>query len=107
MLTIVRRSAAQMFFSAGFFPAQHLKRFRAAAQAITALFVCLPLANAVVIRGTVTDPLGAVVVGARVQLIQGKSNAAVVFFKQKTAYEIRSTGDGRFVLLTSAATFTP
>jgi iron complex outermembrane receptor protein/vitamin B12 transporter len=46
-------------------------------------------------------------VGARVQLIQGKSNAAVAVTGDDGTYEIRSTAEGRFVLLTSAATFTP
>jgi vitamin B12 transporter len=106
MLTIVRRAAAQMFLSAGHFPAQSSKRFRSAILAVMVLFALLPLANAVVIRGTVTDPLGAVVVGARVQLIQGQSNAAVGVTGDDGTYEIRSTAAGRFVLLTSAATFT-
>jgi vitamin B12 transporter len=107
MLTIVRRAAAQMFFSAGIFPVQSLKRSRAAFVAAITVFALLPTANAVVIRGTVTDPLGAVVVGARVQLIQGQSNAAVAVTGDDGTYEIRSTAGGRFVLLTSAATFTP
>jgi vitamin B12 transporter len=64
-------------------------------------------ANAVVVRGTVTDPLGAVVPGARVQLIQGKQVAAVAVSGPDGTYEIRSTAPGRFVLLTSARTFTP
>lgn len=62
--------------------------------------------RAVVIRGTVTDPLGAAVPGARVQLIQGKSVAGSAVSGPDGSFEIRSTGSGRFVLLTSAATFT-
>ena len=64
-------------------------------------------ANAVVVRGTVTDPLGAAVAGARVQLIQGKQVAAVAVSGLDGTFEIRSTAPGRFVLLTSARTFTP
>jgi vitamin B12 transporter len=64
-------------------------------------------AHAVVVRGTVTDPLGAAVAGARVQLIQGQQVAAVAVSGPDGSYEIRSTSPGRFVLLTSAATFTP
>ena len=47
--------------------------------AILALLLCLltTTAHAVIVRGTVTDPLGAVVVGARVQLVQGKQVIAV------------------------------
>ena len=64
-------------------------------------------ANAVVVRGTVTDPLGAVVVGARVQLVQGTSVIAFARSDVDGSFEIRSTARGRFRLLTSAATFTP
>ena len=64
-------------------------------------------AHAVIVRGTVTDPLGAAVAGARVQLIQGKQVAAVAVSGPDGTFEIRSTAPGRFVLLTSAATFTP
>ena len=64
-------------------------------------------AHAVVVRGTVTDPLGATVAGARVQLIHGKQVAAVAVTAADGTYEIRSTAPGRFVLLTYARTFNP
>jgi vitamin B12 transporter len=64
-------------------------------------------AHAVIVRGTVTDPLGAVVVGAKVQLVQGQAAIAVSTTDATGAFEIRSTESGRFILLTSAATFTP
>ncbi len=64
-------------------------------------------AHAVVVRGTVTDPLGAVVIGARVQLVQGTSVIAFSRSQVDGTFEIRSTAKGRFRLLTSAATFTP
>jgi iron complex outermembrane receptor protein/vitamin B12 transporter len=64
-------------------------------------------ARAVIVRGTVTDPLGAAVAGARVQLIQGQSVAGFAFTNPDGSFEIRSTAAGRFLLLTSAATFTP
>lgn len=63
--------------------------------------------EAVIVRGTVTDPLGAAVAGARVQLIQGKNVAGSGLSASDGSFEIRSTGSGRFLLLTSAATFTP
>ena len=70
--------------------------------------VAAPLvAHAVVVRGTVTDPLGAVVAGARVRLIQGTEAVAFGISSPDGTYEIRSTAKGRFRLLTSAATFTP
>ncbi|HEX2916898.1 MAG TPA: carboxypeptidase-like regulatory domain-containing protein, partial [Edaphobacter sp.] len=72
-----------------------------------ALFLFATVASrAVVIRGAVTDPLGAAVPGARVQLIQGKSVAGSAVSGPDGSFEIRSTGSGRFVLLTSAANFT-
>jgi len=64
-------------------------------------------ARAVVVRGVVTDPLGRPVAGARVQLIQGTKAVAIGIAGADGAYEIRSTEAGRFVLLTSSATFYP
>ena len=64
-------------------------------------------AHAVVVRGTVTDPLGAVIIGARVQLVQGTSVVAFSRSQVDGTFEIRSSAKGRFRLLTSAATFTP
>ncbi len=66
-----------------------------------------PPARAVVVRGTVTDPLGRPVPGARIQLIQGQKSIAVGLSGVDGSYEIRSTQAGRFVLLTSAPTFYP
>jgi iron complex outermembrane receptor protein/vitamin B12 transporter len=64
-------------------------------------------AGAVVVRGVVTDGLGRPVVGARVQLIQGPKAIAIGVAGVDGSYEIRSTEAGRFVLLSSAATFYP
>src|SRR5665213_1993496 len=71
------------------------------------LILAVPGARAVIVRGTVTDPLGAAVAGARVQLIQGKSAIAASLTGADGSFEIRSTAPGRFLLLTSARTFTP
>lgn len=71
------------------------------------LSFAVPCARAVIVRGTVTDPLGAAVAGARVQLIQGKSAIAASLTGPDGSFEIRSTAPGRFLLLTSARTFTP
>ena len=76
-------------------------------QAVLAALLFAVPAHAVIVKGIVTDPLGAVVPGARVQLVKGK---AVVAFSNAGAdgsFEIRSAESGRFLLLTSAATFTP
>jgi iron complex outermembrane receptor protein/vitamin B12 transporter len=64
-------------------------------------------AHAVIVRGTVTDPLGAALPGARVQLMQGKTVAGFALADPDGSFEIRSTASGRFFLLTSAPTFTP
>lgn len=80
-------------------------RMLAALAAILTLAV--PGARAVIVRGTVTDPLGAAVAGARVQLIQGKSAIAASLTGIDGSFEIRSTAPGRFLLLTSARSFTP
>lgn len=62
--------------------------------------------QAVIVRGTVTDPLGATIQGARVQLIQDKRVAGSAVSGSDGSFEIRSTASGRFLLLTSAPTFT-
>ena len=64
-------------------------------------------AKAVVVRGTVTTPFGIPIGNARVQLIQGKGVAAFAFTQMDGTYEIRSAAAGRFLLLTSAAPYTP
>lgn len=75
--------------------------------ALALLSIAATFAHAVVVRGTVTDPLGAVVPGARVQLIQGTSVAAMTTAGPDGSFELRSTSSGRFILLTSGAGFTP
>ena len=71
------------------------------------LLISVPPARAVVVRGVVSDSLGLPVPSARVQLIQGQKAVAIAFADTDGSYEIRSTQAGRFVLLTSAATFSP
>jgi vitamin B12 transporter len=64
-------------------------------------------AHAVIVRGRVTDPLGAAVVNARVELVQGTAAVAYARTGLDGSFEIRSTAPGRFRLLTTAATFSP
>ncbi len=90
-------SAASLFFRAGFRYAAFLSTF----------VLAVGSARAVVVRGTVTDRLGAAITNARVELIQGKQVIAVGVTGADGSYEIRSTAPGRFVLLTSAPTFAP
>ncbi len=75
--------------------------------ALAALVLSAVSAHSVVVRGTVTDILGAPVPGARVQLIQGKQTASFAVAGSDGSFEIRSGDSGRFLLLTSARTFAP
>jgi vitamin B12 transporter len=74
---------------------------------LSQILIAPPLAHAVIVHGVVTDALGKPVPGARVQLIQGQSVVAAGLSGIDGTYEIRSTVGGRFVLLTSSATFYP
>jgi iron complex outermembrane receptor protein/vitamin B12 transporter len=84
-----------------------ITKFCAEIYTLATMFFLATSAHAVIVRGTVTDPLGAVVIGARVQLIQGQQAIALGVTNIDGVFEIRSTAKGRFRLLTSAATFTP
>ncbi|HEY8996458.1 MAG TPA: TonB-dependent receptor plug domain-containing protein [Edaphobacter sp.] len=61
--------------------------------------------QAVIVRGKVTDPLGAAVPGAHVQLMQNGSVAGTATAGADGTFEIRSAESGRFRLVTAAATF--
>jgi vitamin B12 transporter len=104
MSTPVRRSAASLVL-------QSLSNIfidlRVRHLAFLSLIVLTLSAKAIVVRGTVTDPLGAPILGARVQLIQGPNVAAFSITGPEGTFEIRSATAGRFLLLTSAPTFTP
>jgi vitamin B12 transporter len=75
--------------------------------ALLLLAIITTPAHAVIVRGTVTDPLGAVIPNARVQLIQGTSVAGHAIANSDGTYEIKAAASGRFVLLTSAPGFSP
>jgi vitamin B12 transporter len=94
-----------MFVSTGRSSASHVLRALFTFAAFL-LLASLP-SSAVVVRGVVTDPLGRPIVGARVQLIQGPKAVSVAITGPDGAYEIRFADAGRFVLLTSAASFYP
>ncbi len=60
----------------------------------------MPLwARAVIVRGKVTSPLGEPLPGARIQLIQGQRSVADAIAGTDGSYEIRTSLDGRFLLL--------
>ena len=73
---------------------------------VAAILLTLP-AHAVIVRGTVTTPFGVPLGNARVELIEGKKAIAYAISQPDGSYEIRSTSNGRFVLLTAAAPYTP
>jgi vitamin B12 transporter len=74
---------------------------------VAAIFLLALPARAVIVRGTVTSPLGLPLGNARLQLIQGTSVVAFTFTLMDGTYEIRSSTRGHFVLLTSASPYTP
>ena len=77
-----------------------LSRRRHAARLAAILAAAVPAAHAIVVRGTVTSPLGTPIPGSRVQLIQGRQSVAIAITAADGTFEIRSTLSGRFVLLT-------
>ncbi|RXH55998.1 TonB-dependent receptor [Granulicella sibirica] len=77
-------------------PSRRLHAVRLAA----VLAAAVPAAHAIVVRGTVSSPLGTPIPGSRVQLIQGRRSVAIAITAADGTFEIRSTLSGRFVLLT-------
>jgi iron complex outermembrane receptor protein/vitamin B12 transporter len=60
-----------------------------------------------VVRGRVTDALGAPVAGGRVQLIERGKVIAIAYAGVDGSYELRTADGGRFTLLGSAPKFLP
>jgi iron complex outermembrane receptor protein/vitamin B12 transporter len=76
--------------------------------AITFLgFLISTCAQAVVVRGRVTDALGKPVPRGMVRLVEGGKVVAIAYAESDGSYEIRSSDSGRFTLLGSAAGFLP
>ena len=82
-------------------------RARVQAALLTLLATSTVSAHAVVVRGSVRDPLGRGIPLARVQLIKGTQAVATTVTAPDGTYEIRSTEDGRFLLIASATDFSP
>jgi len=70
-------------------------------------FLVSTCAQAVVIRGRVTDALGKPLPGGMVRLVQGGKTVAFAYADSTGSFEIRSSDSGRFTLLGSAAGFLP
>jgi vitamin B12 transporter len=98
-----------MFTSLGRSAVSRLIRARIARRvALTLLgFLITTCAQAVVIRGRLTDALGKAVPGGMVRLVQGGKAVGFAYAETDGSYEIRSADSGRFTLLGSAAGFLP
>ena len=70
-------------------------------------FLISTCAQAVVIRGRLTDALGKPVPRGMVRLVQGGKTVAFAYAETDGSFEIRSSDSGRFTLLGSAAGFLP
>lgn len=81
---------------------------RRAVAPLCAVAVCAltsTVAHAVVVRGIVRDPLGRPISVAHVRLVKGQQVVASTVTLPDGSFEIRSTEDGRFLLLADAPTF--
>ena len=65
----------------------------------------LPLTEAAIVHGTVTDPLGLPVIHASVVLVQNGQILALALTRTDGSYQISSSASGRFYVLTSASNF--
>lgn len=99
MFHALRRIAASQFFRG--------MRLRSAALSILPAVLLTSTASAVVVRGRVTDALGAPLPGAHVALTEDGKSVAFAYADAEGNYEIRYAGDGRFRLLSEAATYLP
>jgi vitamin B12 transporter len=70
-------------------------------------FIASTCAQAVVVRGHVTDALSKPVPGGMVRLVEGGKVVAIAYAGSDGSYEIRSSDAGRFTLLGSAPGFLP
>lgn len=64
-------------------------------------------AEAVVIRGRLTDALGKPLSGGQVRLVEGSKVVAMAYAGSDGTYELRTSDSGRFTLLGSARGFLP
>ena len=72
---------------------------------ISLLLTSSPLVQAAVVRGTVTDTLGAPIARANVALLKNGSIIAQAVTQPDGAYQLTTSASGRFYVLVSAGTF--
>jgi vitamin B12 transporter len=70
-------------------------------------FLLSTSAEAVIVRGHVTDSLGKPLPGGMVRLVEGGKVVAIAYADQYGSYELRSSDAGRFTLLGSSRGFLP
>ena len=83
-----------------------LSRHRLLLFCVLSLLVVVP-SDAATIRGTVTDPLGAVVANAQVQLFSGNQVIADAVTGPDGKYRLETSQSGRFYVRAAAASFAP
>src|SRR5665213_1902394 len=69
------------------------------------LVLLCPTAQAAIVHGTVTDPLGLPVIHATVVLVQNGQILALALTRTDGTYQISSSAAGRFYVLVSASKF--
>jgi len=93
----------------GRFPAFSLFKFMGNSARLFLLalvFVCAAVsAHAAVVRGTVSDPLGAAIRGARVNLVENGKAIATVLSGPDGSYELTTSDSGRFVVTSMGTGF--
>jgi vitamin B12 transporter len=88
-------------------PSLRARFVRRAALTLLSWILTATCAQAVVIRGHVTDALGKPVPGGKVSLVQGGKTVAFAYAGADGAFELRSSEAGRFTLLGAAGGFLP
>ena len=98
-----------MFQQSGSFRAKLTLRARLARTASTLLILTLiaSAAQAVVVRGRVTDALGAPIPGSRVNLVEDGQVVAFALSDPDGMYEVRYSGGGRYTLIGLSPLYLP
>jgi vitamin B12 transporter len=99
MTPFLSRSAAS--------PTLRARFVRRAALTLLSWILTASCAQAVVIRGHVTDALGKAVPGGKVSLVEGGKTVAFAYAGTDGAFELRSSEAGRFPLLGAAGGYLP
>jgi vitamin B12 transporter len=99
MFLYLRRDAAK--------PSLRARVSRRVALTLLTWILSATCAQAVVVRGRLTDALGKGVTGGQVRLVTAGKTVAMVYAGADGAFELRSSEAGRFTLLASAGGYLP